>query len=156
MPMPTARTMKDLTFVHVRWDSLEMENLARVSWPRQPISDFCVHVYDLMIRCGLIVILWKLNAGHCCRVPWGFVGGSGSNNFASVYTARRFPFACYSSPVYIYLTQWKLLWQLVIGNWALGIWAYQHNAMLCLSDRQTITSQCAIANCKLYWIRYIW
>ena len=31
-------------------------------------------------------------------------------------------------------------WQLFIGNWALGIWAYEHNATLCLSDHQTIAS----------------
>ena len=35
-----------------------------------------------------------------------------------------------------------------IGNWALGTWAYGHNAMLCLSDHRTIASQCAIANAQ--------
>ena len=34
---------------------------------------------------------------------------------------------------YLYLIQQKLLWQLVIGNWALGIfWAYKNNAKLLL------------------------
>ena len=47
---------------------------------------------------------------------------------------------------------------LAIGHWQLGIWAFghlgiwafghtEHNTMLCLSDRQTIASQCAIAQC---------
>ena len=34
---------------------------------------------------------------------------------------------------------------LAIGLWAFQ-WAQEHGAMLCLSDRQTIDSQCATAN----------
>jgi len=34
-----------------------------------------------------------------------------------------------------------------IGHWQLGIGLMEHNAMLCLNDRQTIASQCAIAQC---------
>jgi len=45
----------------------------------------------------------------------------------------------------LYLIQKRLPWQLVIGNWSLAFRAKEHNAMLCLSDRQTIASHCAIA-----------
>ena len=35
-----------------------------------------------------------------------------------------------------------------IGNWEAIVWAYENNEMLCLSDRQTIASQCPIANAR--------
>ena len=41
-----------------------------------------------------------------------------------------------------------LLWALAIGHWEDIVWAYKNNEMLCLSDRQTIASQCPIANAQ--------
>ena len=57
-------------------------------------------------------------------------------------------YRCYILKNRIYLIQERLLWQFIIGNWELGVWAYENNAMLCLSDRQTIASQCAITNAQ--------
>ena len=39
-----------------------------------------------------------------------------------------------------------MLWQLVIGNWALGNLGIQNNVMIFLNDHQTIDFQCAISS----------
>ena len=48
----------------------------------------------------------------------------------------------------IHLIQKRLLWALAIGHWKAIGWAYENNEMLCLSDRQTIASQCPVANAQ--------
>ena len=106
--------------------------------------------------------LWKmkekpanLNGGLCFSIKWKAT----CRNWAHLDEEKNFSLkshlrACCTQP----FNYKGCFWQLVIGNWALGIWAYKNNAMLSLSDCQTIDSQFAITNAQsnLSWIRYIW
>ena len=126
------------------WSTIFLSNLA---------NHLCILKTKGVLMCSLVEC-------HIALSAWGILPHPTQHIVSclrdSYETSLKESIACIDIAC-IHLIQKRLLWALVFGHWEAIDWAYENNEMLCLSDRQTIASQCPITNAqsKICWIRCI-